>query len=155
MVGGFKEPMTLHRYLYCINDPVNKIDPDGRFFGIASLLVGSSMESQLRKMDLKFHMNLFNKSKARIDAFSVANLQRGVAYDLMIADFEGGLVETVRDSGIEALGLLSENLSRLVGFAAETYDERKAILEILKGNKQLDDFVGEQIGKTFIEELGY
>ncbi|MBW8039617.1 MAG: RHS repeat-associated core domain-containing protein [Planctomycetes bacterium] len=27
--GNFEEPLTLHKYLYCINDPVNKIDPTG------------------------------------------------------------------------------------------------------------------------------
>ena len=27
--GKFEEPMTLHVYLYCINDPINKIDPFG------------------------------------------------------------------------------------------------------------------------------
>ena len=28
--GEFKEPMTLHPYLYCLNDPVNRTDPEGR-----------------------------------------------------------------------------------------------------------------------------
>lgn len=27
--GKFEEPMTLHKYLYCLNDPINKIDPTG------------------------------------------------------------------------------------------------------------------------------
>ncbi len=27
--GKFKEPMTLHVYLYCLNDPVNRRDPRG------------------------------------------------------------------------------------------------------------------------------
>ena len=29
--GKFKEPLTLHAYLYCLNDPVNHTDPIGRF----------------------------------------------------------------------------------------------------------------------------
>jgi RHS repeat-associated protein len=29
LAGAFGEPLTLHRYLYCINDPVNKIDSAG------------------------------------------------------------------------------------------------------------------------------
>jgi len=28
--GSFREPMTLHPYLYCWNDPLNHLDPDGR-----------------------------------------------------------------------------------------------------------------------------
>jgi len=27
--GNYKEPMTLHRYLYCRNEPINHIDPSG------------------------------------------------------------------------------------------------------------------------------
>jgi RHS repeat-associated protein len=27
--GNFKEPMTLHRYLYALNDPINRTDPSG------------------------------------------------------------------------------------------------------------------------------
>jgi RHS repeat-associated protein len=29
VMGRFQEPMTLHAYLYCMNDPLNRIDPDG------------------------------------------------------------------------------------------------------------------------------
>jgi len=31
VLGGFQEPLTLHAYIYCLNDPINKIDPTGRF----------------------------------------------------------------------------------------------------------------------------
>jgi len=27
--GQYREPMTLHRYLYCLNDPINRMDPMG------------------------------------------------------------------------------------------------------------------------------
>jgi RHS repeat-associated protein len=30
--GNFQEPMTLHRYLYCQNDPINRTDPLGLFY---------------------------------------------------------------------------------------------------------------------------
>ena len=30
VLGKFQEPLTLHTYLYCINDPVNSIDLNGR-----------------------------------------------------------------------------------------------------------------------------
>ena len=31
VLGSFKEPFTLHQYLYCLNDPMNRIDPTGEF----------------------------------------------------------------------------------------------------------------------------
>ena len=30
VLGTFENPMTLHAYLYCVNDPVNKWDPSGK-----------------------------------------------------------------------------------------------------------------------------
>jgi len=30
--GKYKEPLTLHQYLYCLNDPFNRIDPSGQSF---------------------------------------------------------------------------------------------------------------------------
>lgn len=29
--GKFREPLTLHMYLYCLNDPINNADPTGEF----------------------------------------------------------------------------------------------------------------------------
>jgi hypothetical protein len=29
--GEYKEPLTLHKYLYCLNEPINRADPAGRF----------------------------------------------------------------------------------------------------------------------------
>ncbi len=29
--GQFREPLTLHAYLYCLNDPINHTDPSGEF----------------------------------------------------------------------------------------------------------------------------
>jgi RHS repeat-associated protein len=31
ILGKFEEPLTLHKYLYCGNDPVNRIDPTGEW----------------------------------------------------------------------------------------------------------------------------
>ena len=37
VAGQFKEPLTLHKYLYCINDPVNRNDPAGEFAWLIGL----------------------------------------------------------------------------------------------------------------------
>jgi len=31
ITGNFNEPLTLHTHLYCLNEPVNRTDPDGEF----------------------------------------------------------------------------------------------------------------------------
>ena len=72
--GKFKEPMTLHAYLYCLNDPVNYIDPSGKFYWFADMLFNNALYNSLRTMDYKFHMAIFNKSASKIDAFSVINI---------------------------------------------------------------------------------
>jgi RHS repeat-associated protein len=36
--GSFNEPMTLHPYLYCLNDPINATDPSGEFLGMIGSL---------------------------------------------------------------------------------------------------------------------
>ncbi len=46
VLGDFKEPLTLHQYLYCLNDPINRFDPSGKFsFGDigTSMLIGASI----------------------------------------------------------------------------------------------------------------
>jgi len=35
--GKFKEPMTLHKYLYCLNNPINNTDPTGKYFVINTI----------------------------------------------------------------------------------------------------------------------
>ena len=37
--GGPNEPLTLHRYLYCVNDPPNRVDPSGKL-SAANLVSG-------------------------------------------------------------------------------------------------------------------
>jgi RHS repeat-associated protein len=39
VLGKFAEPLTLHAYLYCLNDPINHIDPTGNTLG--GLLTGA------------------------------------------------------------------------------------------------------------------
>ncbi len=37
VLGNFQEPLTLHQYLYCLNDPVNMIDSDGNMAFVAMM----------------------------------------------------------------------------------------------------------------------
>ena len=46
--GKFKEPLTLHVYLYCANDPLNRIDPSGNFFTYIGQLFTHGWGARLR-----------------------------------------------------------------------------------------------------------
>ena len=43
--GSFKEPLTLHQYLYCGNDTINNADPSGEFYGrlVEGVMAGYSV----------------------------------------------------------------------------------------------------------------
>jgi len=40
--GQFEDPLSLHAYLYCINEPVNRLDPDGKFAASIGLSVSGN-----------------------------------------------------------------------------------------------------------------
>jgi len=48
--GKFRKPMTLHKYFYCENDPVNKIDPSGE----VAILLGGSLSGNVSATDYAF-----------------------------------------------------------------------------------------------------
>jgi len=54
--GNFKQPLTLHKYLYCENDPVNLFDPNGASsrsagFGVPQLTFENYLEMWNTKED--------------------------------------------------------------------------------------------------------
>ena len=108
---------------------------------MANVLVASALGSKLRMADYKFHKKLLDQTEGSLDAFSLMNLQRGAVYDLLIADYESGLKRTLRDGGIEALGLFSENLGRIASFGLEIYDDRSIIIGILENESWAGLFV--------------
>ena len=140
--GKRYQPLSLHKYLYCLNDPVNRVDLTGKL-SFAEILFSNSLAVELRKMDYKFHKSVLDKAEGWVDAFSVMNLKRGLTYDVIIADFEGGLKTTVRDSGIAGLGLISDNFSTLahyVGYTATVWDNKQTLLDIFKGEGDAIDY---------------
>ena len=43
--GKFQEPMTLHRYLYCQNEPLNRIDPSGQWGIVDAVVTGAALRA--------------------------------------------------------------------------------------------------------------
>jgi len=48
IIGQFEQPLTLHTYLYCINDPVNRIDLTGELALLSSNLMGNMWRAAVR-----------------------------------------------------------------------------------------------------------
>jgi len=44
--GGYEDPMSLHAYLYCWNNPINMVDPSGEF--LADITIGQGVSAALR-----------------------------------------------------------------------------------------------------------
>lgn len=47
--GNNQEPLTLHKYLYCLNDPINRIDPLGTFSFVDLLADVGEMGRELKE----------------------------------------------------------------------------------------------------------
>jgi len=45
--GSLNEPMSLHPYMYCLNDPINRTDPSGEFEGLAGQLMTNAIRGAL------------------------------------------------------------------------------------------------------------
>jgi len=48
VLGKLQQPLSLHAYLYCINDPINRTDPSGRFVG--AVLGGGMNAAQVARV---------------------------------------------------------------------------------------------------------
>jgi len=56
--GDFRESLTLHPYLYCVNDPVNLVDPSGEFvFSLLGLAAGNMIGDALRGTEYYMYGN--------------------------------------------------------------------------------------------------
>jgi hypothetical protein len=49
--GDFRNPQSLHKYLYVHGDPINGIDPTGRFEFLLSLFAGLALGNSLRAIE--------------------------------------------------------------------------------------------------------
>ncbi|NLH16928.1 MAG: RHS repeat-associated core domain-containing protein [Phycisphaerae bacterium] len=87
--GSFEEPLELHRYLYCLNEGINKLDPSGREGSITETEVtvseGATVESGLGGVNYNLLLNncrnvrdifSFRNKYLELSTKSLENLQR-------------------------------------------------------------------------------
>ena len=170
--GDFKEPMSLHRYLYCYNDPINHTDINGK--------VAIAIQAQLRAMDAKrcigglliAHLLLMRTESYNqavyMMAASVENSWDDAAWELAVAGKE--LVDSITDlfspsamrqkdamKKINSLltGTIYEHLDKLRNYDPNDYGDRpdkdwirhakKAINEARKLTKHLKGKTKEKV----------
>lgn len=64
--GKFHKPLTLHRYLYCLNDPVNLTDPRGEIVGWVALVIGTTIGEAFRHSEAYYKYAAYGYAVAAI-----------------------------------------------------------------------------------------
>ncbi|HPS55664.1 MAG TPA: RHS repeat-associated core domain-containing protein, partial [Sedimentisphaerales bacterium] len=107
--GGFKEPMSLHAYLYCLNDPMNKIDLSGEEFTLSGLLSGMSLRGSIMagSMDAAFSvLNSINDGDSFGDAIWDAGKSFGTG--MVSSFFSFGVIGNSIQGNPAVKGIISE-----------------------------------------------
>jgi len=111
VAGKFKEPISLHRYLYCLNDSINHTDPTGRLFGG---LISSDMEIKMAGASLGIKM-IATQLVATINMYNmmmVTQLQNFTVDKVVaLSNFANNLALIAQTGGARALGAVSQFVS--------------------------------------------
>ncbi|MDD5065074.1 MAG: RHS repeat-associated core domain-containing protein [Phycisphaerae bacterium] len=112
--GKFEEPLTLHKYLYCLNNPINHTDPSGREISYAETLVVNGILGSLRKLDCAFSTTLFRESAKASEIFNIMGMNQAIQAELLMAQFEGGLTRAGIRGIVGIVNFVGSNLTDTV-----------------------------------------
>ncbi|MFC1783583.1 RHS repeat-associated core domain-containing protein [Planctomycetota bacterium] len=119
VIGRLQEPLTLHQYLYCLNDPVNRWDPDGQYSLIGMMLTGAKNAYMgWRAYDAVTTAQSYARRFA--DAFGNRNRTWGLileigsnlAADAAMSFFAGQGVKYMSKAGGAVAGAVSKSIRR-------------------------------------------
>ena len=107
--GKFREPLTLHRYLYCSNDPINRIDPDGEFataFALRLIVGGivGGVTSSLSAEDHKVRAFIVG-AVAGMFSSGISNKILGVVAGIVLNVANSGHIAYINDEGAMQAGI--------------------------------------------------
>lgn len=120
VMGNFKEPLTLHQYLYCNNNPINYVDRDGKFAFVigGSLSFNSNEASKFATTAMDLADEHFNGyfGKALSAAFGLMSMN---TYTALAAQELGGITGgTVGIGGVLGYGREEGLFGGVIGWAA-------------------------------------
>jgi RHS repeat-associated protein len=52
--GKFADPLMLHKYLYCQNNSINRVDPNGKIVSLVTFLIATTINDAFKKSDLNY-----------------------------------------------------------------------------------------------------
>jgi len=73
--GTLREPMTLHKYLYCLNNPLNATDPNGEFLG---LIGGQGISARMRASMASIGTGILGQVQRLVNAINFRNVMTDV-----------------------------------------------------------------------------
>jgi len=72
--GKFKNPMTLNVYLYCLNDPINRVDPRGEEGTLAEQLGVSGARAAAAGIDAGVAWLIYGRAQSLMRAIAARNM---------------------------------------------------------------------------------
>jgi len=149
--GGYEDPLTLHRYLYCANDPINRNDINGKFFGYFDFLSAQAISTQARKINAKLSIaagtvmanaiNGINTMMTWINNATVFASQKGLDAFTQAYGYGRDVLSTISQGGMSALAQFGDavrvNTSawiQLTVASAMTPDGSRDAIETLAGS---------------------
>ncbi len=109
--GNTNDPMTLHKYMYCAADPVNKIDPGGEEFTIAGM-VGT-----MKALSIRYIQTRLIKDAA---VGALMNVVVNAAFDIGRNDFSGlssYVTSALTGAFLGVVGGFTANMARNIALA--------------------------------------
>ena len=125
--GGYTEPLTLHQYLYCLNDPVNRVDLSGEFsMGGTMTAIGIGMNFMAAGMDGMSALHHYANGNMAEYNKSMAMLTMDLT--LLAMPFSGGASGGFRMAGAVATNI---NTFAKLGQASAIYGYARAGIGIV------------------------
>ena len=132
--GNQSDPLSLHKYMYCHADPVNRIDPSGQFT-LSESSVSTFIQGSLRALDVAFRVYRgYAKVSDILDIIDTGRIAvrfiralNAVTPEAAVSALYGEIRRSFGEEGLEAL---SEGLGGALGALNEYWEgARKAITE--------------------------
>ncbi|MBI9016436.1 MAG: RHS repeat-associated core domain-containing protein [Phycisphaerae bacterium] len=113
VLGGYGEPLTLHSYLYCLNDPIDRTDLTGEF-SMADTM--SSMANGASRVANAYDIGdrVLGMARQLVQGVSMHNILLGVAIDIAADKVGGKMLDSFVDAA-KGLGKFRRKLARKAG----------------------------------------